>query len=467
MTIRRSLRTHLLLLYVLLALLSGIIVPMVSMHITLAEFRSYLRERKKYDIDELADSLVSLYQEDGRWNQERVRDVLRQTSRMPMMALALYDAERQRVFPMRTVQGGPPPVMPRDEDAPQGNDIRAGEPLKSGFNRIFLESNGKGIGTLVVAVPRLPGKVELMFVKRLGLYAVVGAIFMVALACALGFIVAGGLSRPVLRAAERARRISRGEYDTTPEKLSGIREMDALSESVDELGHALDGQEKLRKRLMVDIAHELRTPLTVVKSQLEALADGVWAASPERLELCVMEVDRLSELIAEVERLSNLEGEILNLHSETRDLGSFLAGMLDSFGQLFTRAGITLTRKLPEGESIVADIDVGRFRHVIENLLSNALRYTEPGKNVEVRLDSSDGNARIEIEDSGMGIEPSDLPHVFDRFYRADASRTRGTGGRGVGLAIARAAVEAHGGTISVRSTPGRGSVFTVTLPHV
>ncbi|MDR3265925.1 MAG: HAMP domain-containing protein, partial [Synergistaceae bacterium] len=360
MTIRRSLRTHLLLLYVLLALLSGIIVPMVSMQITLSEFRDYLRERKKYDIDELADSLVSLWQEDGRWDRGRVRDVLRQTSRMPMMAVALYDTDRQRVFPLRTMPGGPPPVMPLDEDAPRGKDIRAGEPLRSGFNRIALTSGGRGIGTLVVALPPLPGKVELMFVKRLGLYAIVGAFFMVALACALGFVVAGGLSRPVLRAAERARHISRGEYDTTPEKPSGIREMDALSESVEELGRALDGQEKLRRRLMVDIAHELRTPLTVVKSQLEALADGVWDASPERLELCVTEVDRLSELIAEVERLSNLEGETLNLQPETRDLGPFLAGMLDSFEQLFARAEITLTRKLPEKEQVMANIDVGR-----------------------------------------------------------------------------------------------------------
>ncbi|MDR1873721.1 MAG: hypothetical protein LBQ90_01725 [Synergistaceae bacterium] len=459
---KRSLRTHLLLLYVLLALLSGIIVPMISMHITLAEFRGYLRERKKYDIDELADALVSLYQEENGWDERRVRDVLRQASRIPMMALALYDVDGRRIFPSR---GGPAHMKTPNETStrrPSGN-----EALHNWFNKIPLKSDGQSIGTLIVTLPPMPGKVELMFVKRLGLYAVVGAILMVVLACALGFIVAGGLSRPVLRAADRARRISRGEYDTTSEseKPSGIREMDALSESVEELGHALDGQEKLRQRLMVDIAHELRTPLTVIKSQLEALADGVWDASPERLELCVKEIDRLSELIAEVERLSNLEGEFLSLHMEPRDLGAFLAGILDSFEQLFARSGVTLTRKLPERERITVGIDAGRFRHVIENLLSNALHYTEAGGNVEVRLGFADGNARIEIEDSGMGIGPSDLPHVFERFYRSDASRTRGTGGRGVGLAIARAAVEAHGGVISVKSTPGKGSLFTITLP--
>jgi hypothetical protein len=219
MTVRHSLRTHLLSLYVLLALLSGIIVPMISMRITMAEFKGYLRERKKYDIDELADALISLYQEEDGWDERRVRDVLRQASRIPMMALALYDTAGRRLFPLR---GGEPRhyMMPEAGDLPK--EIPSGKgtsksgtsgsgTLRGGVGRIPLKSDGKDIGTLIVALPPLPGKGELMFVKRLARYAVVGAVFMVVLACALGFIVAGGLSRPVLRAAAPARRITPGE----------------------------------------------------------------------------------------------------------------------------------------------------------------------------------------------------------------------------------------------------------------
>lgn len=464
MTIRRSLRTHLMLLYVVLAILSGIIVPLVSMRVTFAEFRDYYQERRKDDIAKLAESLVALYQEDETWDEKRLRDVLRQVSRIPMMSIALYDANDRLVFPSK---GMGRRMMSDLNEAEQENGAKKDPDnanLRSGINKIPLESDGRKFGMLLVNLPSYPGKTEMMFVKRMMQHAFVGAILMVVLACALGFIVAGGLSRPVLRAAERARRISTGEYGTGPEKPSGIREMDALSESVGELGRSLEGQEKLRKRLMIDIAHELRTPLTVVKSQIEAFADGIWEASPERLERCVSEVDRLSELISEVERLSSLEGEILVIRTETRDLGEFLTGVLESFEQLFTRAGIKLSWRL--SPKITVDIDPGRFRHVIENLLSNALRYTESGGKTEVRLDSSDETARIEIEDSGRGIGESDLPHIFDRFYRADESRTRDTGGRGVGLAIAKAAVEAHDGTISVKSTPGKGSLFTVTLPR-
>ncbi|MDR2174507.1 MAG: hypothetical protein LBO82_01040 [Synergistaceae bacterium] len=468
MKFKRSLRTHLLLLYVMLAVLSGIIVPLAGVRWTLSEFRGYLQERKKYDVDELAGSLLSLYREEGVWSGTRAADVLRQASKVPMAEL--YDAEGRRVFPAKSAKHGA--VYDLRSIEVRGAAGLPGAPanreLKSGVNRIDLYSDGRLVGSMLLTLPSLSGKTEIMFAKRLGQITMTGAVLMIVLACALGFFVAGGLSRPILKAAGQARRISRGDYGTPPdgtrsEGHTGIREIDALSESVAELGRSLAGQENLRKRLMVDIAHELRTPLTVVKSQVEAFVDGVWEATPERLNACVAEIDRLSDLIEEVEQLTRLEGEALILQTEPTDLGVFLEKMLSSFKPLFARSDIDLSWTLEE--NVTAGIDAGRFRHVIENLMSNARRYTEPGGRVQVRLGTSDGRAVIVVEDSGAGIRPADLPHVFDRFYRADASRSRGTGGRGVGLAIARAAAEAHGGTIAVESAPGEGTRFTVTLP--
>jgi signal transduction histidine kinase len=463
MKLKRSLRTHLLLLYVMLAVLSGIIVPLAGVRRTLSEFRGYLQERKKYDVDELAESLLSLYQEEGAWNGTRIADVLRQASKVPMAEL--YDAEGRKVFPSKGVKLGAEHDLRSIEvrgtaglpGAPENRELR------SGVNRIDLYSGGAVAGTMLLTLPSLSGKMEMMFARRLGQITVTGAVLMIVLACALGFFVAGGLSRPILKAAGQARLISGGDYGTVPAGPTGIRELDALSESVADLGRSLAGQERLRKRLMTDIAHELRTPLTVVKSQVEAFVDGVWEATPERLNACVTEIDRLSDLIEEVEQLSRLEGEVLTLQTEPVDLGVFLEKMLSSFKPLFARSDIELTWTLEEG--VVVRIDAGRFRHVIENLMSNARRYTESGGRVEVRLGASEGRAGIVVEDSGAGIRPVDLPHVFERFYRADESRSRGTGGRGVGLAIAKAAAEAHGGTIAVESAPGRGTRFTVTLP--
>jgi signal transduction histidine kinase len=265
-------------------------------------------------------------------------------------------------------------------------------------------------------------------------------------------------------AAERTKRIGMGEYDIEPVRPSGIREMDELSRGVEELGRSLAGQEKLRRRLTSDIAHELRTPLTAARTQMEAMADGVLEASSERLALCVSELERLGGLVKSVEALARIEGDAIAPRLEETDMTEFLSAVLDSFETMFARDGISLARQLAPG--VTARIDRERFRHVTDNLLSNALRYTLAGGSVTVRLYVRDNSVIIEVEDTGMGIAEEDLPHIFERFYRTDESRARVTGGRGVGLAIAKAEAEAHGGTISVTSRRGEGSRFSVTLPE-
>ena len=432
------------LLYVLLAILSGVIVPALVGHLSLSGFQDYLGRRRASDLEALGASLESLYREDGGWNRRRVMDVLRSSAGGMPSDIVLLDSVGNRVLPM-------------------GHGRGCG---MRGKNRVLipLSLEGRRIGTLDANGLAPSSRLEREFVSRMALYALVGAAAMIVAACGLGYFVAGGLSRPVVRAAERARRISRGEYDLEPERPSGIREMDMLSRGVEELGRSLVGQERLRKRLMTDIAHELRTPLTVVRSQVEAVADGVWEATPERLALCVAEIERLSSLIGEVESLARLEGEVLSVRPEDTNLTDFLNALLDATGPLFERSGVTLCRGL-EG-NIRAHIDPERFRRVIDNLLSNALRYSSPGGRVEVRLFARGGDAVIEVEDTGAGIDAADLPHIFERFYRTDAARARATGGRGVGLAIAKAAAEAHGGRIEVSSRLGEGSRFTVTLPR-
>ncbi len=447
----RSLRVHLMLLYVLLAVLSGVVVPALGRHLSLSGFQEYLERRRQSELEALGASLEALYREDGEWNRRRVMDVMRSSPNGTLSDVVLLDAAGDRVLPMGPGRG------------PGMHGKKAGK--EEGRNRILIALNldGRKIGALDAAAYALTNRFEKEFVARLARYALAGGLVMIAVACGLGYFVAGGLSRPVVRAAERARRISRGEYDLEPERPSGIREMDMLSRGVEELGHSLAGQERLRRRLMTDIAHELRTPLTVVRSQVEAVADGVWEATPERLALCVAEIERLSALIGEVESLAHLEGEVLSVRLEDTDLAGFLNTLLDSSGPLFERSGIALCRSI-EG-NIRANIDPERFRRVIDNLLSNALRYSQEGGRVEVRLFSRGGGAVIEVEDTGSGIDAADLPHIFERFYRTDAARARATGGRGIGLAIAKATVEAHGGTIEASSRLGEGSCFTVTLP--
>ena len=287
---------------------------------------------------------------------------------------------------------------------------------------------------------------------------------MILAACGIGYIVAGRLSRPVLKAIERTRQISRGEYDSEETlKSSGIHELDELTKGVRDLARSLAGQEKLRRRLMVDVAHELKTPLTVVMTQIEAISDGILDATPERLNLCVSEMQRLSGLIGNVETLTRLEGETLAIHTEIVNMKKFLEPVIESFAPLFEKSGINFLSDLEE--NISCEIDIDSFRHVIDNLLSNAHRYTNSGGRVACKLYRENNNAIIEIIDTGIGISEKDLPNIFERFYRTDESRARVTGGSGVGLAIVKASVEANGGQISVTSKKGEGSCFKISLP--
>lgn len=288
----RSLRTHLLSLYVLLAFLSGVAVPALGIALSVRGFRQYQIQSRQENLRALGESLTSLYNEEGRWDHRRVKDILHPAPQWGGMRITLRDAGGRVVHTLSLIQNG-------NDRHHQGAGPETGPSPLVERSVIPLAE-----GQLEVERRVPTGRFERDFISYLKQYTFAGAAVMIALACGLGFLVAGGLSRPVVRALERTERIGRGEYELEPLARTGIREMDALSRGVEDLGHSLARQEELRRRLMVDIAHELRTPLAAARAQIEAIADGVWEATPERLSLCVSEMERLGALIEDVESLS-------------------------------------------------------------------------------------------------------------------------------------------------------------------
>ena len=469
----RSLRTHFLLLYVLLAVLAGIVVPSLSVWLSVNAFRNYQISRRQADIENLGESLSALYDEEGGiWKRRRVMDILRPAPQWAGMIITLFDGKGNEVFTLRPMQRmsrmnhNAPPATEQDNSEAEHITLKLGHDGRIG--RLEIER-------------RIPtGRYELSFITYLTRYTLSGAVIMIVIACGLGYVVAGRLSRPVIRAIERTKSISRGEYYLPYESSPyagrphlaspilgeeskegyvpkgenrevypvGIRELDALTKGVEDLGRSLAAQEKLRR--------------TVTRTQIEAIADGILDPTPERLTLCVNEMQRLAELIGNIDSLTRLEGENITLHTERTDMRRFLEPVIESFSPVFTKSGITLTESLEN--NCVCEIDRDNFRHVIDNLLSNALRYTDEGGKVDVKLSRGGVNVIISVSDTGIGIAEKDLPNIFERFYRADESRARVTGGSGVGLAIVKASVEAHGGTITVESEKGKGSCFTITL---
>jgi two-component system, OmpR family, sensor kinase len=287
----------------------------------------------------------------------------------------------------------------------------------------------------------------------------------------LGLVIARGLVAPLDRLAAGTRRIARGHLgERVP--VEGADEVAAVSLAFNEMAAHLQHAEALRAQMVADIAHELRTPLTVVQGNLRAILDDVYPLDKAEVATIYDETLMLARLVDDLRELARAEAGQLDLHPCAVDLAALAHREVESFAESARGGGVNLGAVAPDALP-EAWVDPDRVRQVLHNLLANALRYTPSGGVIEVRVEladdlvAADGVAllRVIVNDTGTGIEPADLPHVFDRFWRADPARSRSQGGSGLGLAIARQIVEAHGGRIAVDSAPGAGSRFWFTVP--
>ncbi len=292
---------------------------------------------------------------------------------------------------------------------------------------------------------------------------VAGVVGMLA-ATGVSLFVSGRITRPVLHMLAATRRISSGRYsERVP--VQEPDELGALSESFNVMATSLEGVERRRRELMMDVSHELRTPLTTLEGYIEGLLDGVVTPSRDTWTLLHGEAERMRRLVDDLQQLSRAEAGSLSLNSGAVSPSEILRCTTERCWTRFAEKGVALeweqTGGLPD---VVADGD--RVVQVLTNLLNNALRYTPPGGRVVLRGRPQGEQVLFTVTDTGEGIAGEHLPHVFERFYRVEKSRSRESGGSGVGLSIARALVEAMGGRIWAESEgPGKGSTFAFTLP--
>jgi signal transduction histidine kinase len=282
-------------------------------------------------------------------------------------------------------------------------------------------------------------------------------------AALVGLLMARRISRPIEQAIGMTERIALGDYPEKAPARSGTLELDRLAEAVEELSRKLERQDLLRRRMTADVAHELRTPLTVLRGNIEALLDGVWQADEQHLSGLHDEILRLTRLVADLDKLARLEDESTPLEKSPVDLAALASGTVLSFEPKVLEKGVSIR---VSGTAPPIEADGDKLRQVLINLLSNSLKSTGRGGGIRILLSREGRFAKIEVEDTGTGISPEDLPYVFERFYRADPSRSSQSGGAGIGLSVVRAIVEKHGGTVTAQSEPGHGSRFTVLLPY-
>jgi signal transduction histidine kinase len=280
-----------------------------------------------------------------------------------------------------------------------------------------------------------------------------------------GFAVAGGALRhaaiPLGDLMEAAGRVAAGDYTTQIEER-GPREVRALAHAFNEMTSRLSANDEQRRNLLADVTHELRTPLTVIQGNLEGLIDGVYPRDDSHLAPILDETRVMSRLIDDLRTLALAEAGALKLQMESTDLVGLMQDVVNSFQGQAEVAGVELRTEVATDLPLV-QIDPERIRQVMENLTSNALRFTPPGGRILVSstVDQSKRHVLVAVTDSGSGIPAEDLPHIFDRFFKSRNSR-----GMGLGLAIAKNLIAAHGGEIAAESNAGQGTTIRFTLPY-
>lgn len=327
-----------------------------------------------------------------------------------------------------------------------------------------IQAEGRTVGLLLVSSP---GWMALSasgqaFLDDLLAALVRAGVLAALLAGLLGIAVARSLAAPLARLSEAARGVSRGERSQRV-PAGGPTEIADVAVAFNEMADGLSRSEELRRQMVADIAHELRTPLSVVQGNLRAMLDDVYPLEKSEIAIVYDATRRLERLVDDLRELAHAEAGQLRLHPRPTDLGPLVRRVVDMAGELGRERGVKVTSVGGAPPEAMADPD--RVVQVLSNLLANAVRHAPDGSEVVVTLETNGGTVRVSVRDGGPGMTAEEQEHAFDRFWRADAARTRDRGGSGLGLAIARHLIEAQGGAIGVESAPGRGSCFWFALP--
>jgi signal transduction histidine kinase len=301
------------------------------------------------------------------------------------------------------------------------------------------------------------------------LLELVGALFLaICLALVAGSILARRITRPVEGIAQAATAVSAGQLRQYVPTTTRINELDSLGRAFNNMTENLHRSDQAKTAFIADVTHELRTPLTVIKGTIETLEDGAVDDLTGRGPLLASmqrETQRLIRLVNDLLVLTRADAGTLDLHLQPIDLAELARARCDYLAPLAAQRQVSLKVTISGGASTCIMGDEDRLAQVLDNLLDNALRFSPPGACVEVAIRQEGDECICTVHDSGPGISPEHLPFIFERFYRADASRARHSGGAGLGLAIAKALIQAHGGRISAESVPNQGATLLLTLP--
>lgn len=439
-------------------------------------FLDYVNRADRERVEQLSGVIEEAYAEEGSWRF--VTEDPRRWQRL--LHFSLPGRFRDSRFPRGAMRPGdrpppPPPARPEpghrfarrvvllDADrtpliAPP--DMRETPPLKD------LRVGDKTVGYLgVLPLRSLRDDLQLRFVREQRQAFALIALAMVFLAALLSVPLARRMVRRIQTIESATHRLASGRYDTRV-PVESSDELGRLARDFNALALTLERQEQSRWQWIADISHELRTPLSILRGEIEALQDGIRAMTPEAIGSLHAEVLRISRLVGDLYDLSLSDLGALVYKKSDIDLAEPLRDAVELFRPDFGSQGISLEADFPPGPACPLFGDPERLHQLFSNLLENSLKYTDPGGTLRVCVERGTGTSTIHFQDSGPGVPEGDLEKLFDRLYRGEGSRSRETGGAGLGLSICKSIVLAHEGTIGAHPSPLGGLWVKIEFPR-
>lgn len=440
---------------------------------TSREFSRYLTQGNQRYVQNTNDALGKIYLQGGNWSnvQSLLPDLLRSTSDRLVVAdtsgTIVGDTENQWLGRTASSVG-----------LSNGTAIIVSGKIVGDLYLITSQTNsGKGYmgggrgGPPTTSPPAITA--EQNFINQVNSSLVFTGLIAAVVALIIGLILTRQITRPIKALVNGARQIAGGNLSHRVE-IKSKDEFGNLGQSFNAMAASLDKAETERKRIITDIAHELRTPLTVIEGTVTGIQDGVFLADKERLDAIKEQTSLLTRLTSELRDLSLAESGQLKLMLSPADLADLVRRKASQFEVKAREKTISIKLNLPQ-ELPKINIDPPRIEQVLSNLITNAIRHTSSGGDITISLQAvnkdivhkiNSPSLVLSVADTGEGIAPEHLPHVFERFYRVEKSRARSEGGSGLGLAIVKQMVQAHGGKVWVESEMGKGSTFYLSLPR-
>ncbi|MDZ4946729.1 HAMP domain-containing protein [Clostridium perfringens] len=425
------------------------------------KFGDYIMIKNQNTVQNILMELSEQYS-DNQWNYKNIEKIT-YNSLDKGIIVALYDKEDKEIMNIEKNS--------KDKCNRIMNFIKSSMEGKYGsttsqFKPVYypLIKSGEKIGEVRVKFygPIFYMQNELVFLDIVNKIILGIGVLLILASTVIGFIISRSITRPINRLMTKAKYISKGEYDKKIEINTDILEINDLINSINNLSQSIKEQENIRKRLTGDISHELKTPLTNIQSHLEAMIDGIWEPTEERLLSVKEEAERLSSLVSDMQKLNKYDESSIKLKKDNVNISDIICFVIFQFSNLAKSKNIKIEY---EKKNINLYCDKDKITQALVNILSNAIRYSNEGSTIFIEEKLKDNKVIISIEDQGIGISEEDLKYVFERFYRADKSRTRATGGTGIGLTIVKSIVSSHGGEVKLESKLGEGSKFTIILP--